>query len=195
MLGDGAIDASETAAYDLRWGRDALEAGPISSLLDVALVSRTLQPAMGAMFRKSVVDWNDFPEDTAGAWDLWLGYLASRSPGRCVFLSERLFRYRQHENMLTARRDVKWYRGIVNIYTRFYRDDRLVAYRPLFRERLARYHNALGMALLRRGENATARTVFGEARAFGPALKTRIGSFLTYLPAGASRAVFSFYDK
>jgi len=148
---DGRLDAARTAAFGKSWGRDRMTTGAVVSLWDAALSTRSLQPAMGAVFRKDAIAWNDFPPEAAGAWDTWLAYLAARDGRGGTFVAERLFRYRVHPNALTSRRDVRWHRGIVEIYARFLADERAATLHSLFRERLARYHSELGMALLRRG--------------------------------------------
>jgi glycosyltransferase involved in cell wall biosynthesis len=191
---EGRIDEPRTVAFGESWGRDGMTTGSFAPLWDAALVTRSLQPAMGAVFRKDAVAWNDFPLEAAGAWDTWLGYLAARDGRGGAFLADRLFRYRVHPNALTSRRDVGWHRGQVDVYARFLADERAAALRPLFRQRLARYHSELGMALLRRGENAEARATFERGRPFGKSIKSTIGRSLSYLPPAITRSIFRFYD-
>jgi coproporphyrinogen III oxidase len=65
----------------------------------------------------------------------------------------------------------------------------------MFRQRLARYHAELGMALLRHGEHAEARSVFRRGREFGTPVKSRVGTSLSYLPTSISAALFRVYDR
>jgi hypothetical protein len=191
----GSADAKATLAFAKLWGRDRLKTGPVESTLTAALVTRSLQPAMGAIFRKDAIAWSDFPVEAAGAWDLWLGYLAARDGRRCEYVDESLFRYRVHPGALTARRDLRWHRGQVYIYARFLTDQRLASLQSMFRQRLARYHAELGMALLRHGEHAEARSVFRRGREFGTPVKSRVGTSLSYLPTSISAALFRVYDR
>ena len=174
---DGRLDAARTAAFGKSWGRDRMTTGAVVSRWDAALSTRSLQPAMGAVFRKDAIAWNDFPPEAAGAWDTWLAYLAARDGRGGTFVAERLFRYRVHPNALTSRHD-----------------ERAATLHSLFRERLARYHSELGMALLRRGENAEARDAFERGRSFGKPIKGTIGSLLSYVPAAVARTIFRLYD-
>jgi glycosyltransferase involved in cell wall biosynthesis len=192
---DGTPDAKATRAFAELWGRDRLESGLVESTLTAALVTRSLQPAMGATFRRDAIAWNDFPDEAAGAWDLWLGYLAARDGRRCAYVDESLFRYRVHPGALTMRRDVRWHRGQVYIYARFLTDQRLASLQSIFRQRLARYHAELGMALLRQGEHAEARKVFRRGRKFGTSVKSRLGTSLSYLPTSISAGLFRVYDR
>jgi glycosyltransferase involved in cell wall biosynthesis len=193
--GTGNVNLAETAKFRSRWGRNRMTTGPVVPLFDAALATRSLQPAMGAVFRKDAIAWSDFPEEAAGAWDTWLGYLAAREGRGGAFLAEPLFRYRVHSGALTARRDVRWHRGQVDIYTRFLGDERLSTLRAMFRKRLARYHSELGMALLRRGETVEARHVFERGAQFGKPAKTAIGRVLSYFPDAVVTSIFRFYDR
>jgi glycosyltransferase involved in cell wall biosynthesis len=192
---EGRVDAKATSAFAERWERDGMNTGPVEATLSAAMVTRTLQPAMGAVFRKDAIPWSDFPLEAAGAWDSWLGYLAARDGAGFAYIADALFRYRVHSGALTARRDVAWHRGQVYINDRFFVDRRLASLRPVFQRRLARYHMELGMALLRRGGNAEARAVFRRGRKFGRPMKSWVGSSLSYLPPSVSAAVFRVYDR
>ena len=191
----GRIEPRESARFDRRWSREGARSGLIEDFVTAAIVTRMFQPAMGAMIRKDAIDWDDFPEEVAGAWDTWLSYLCARTgkPGR--FIAEPLFRYRQHPQALTSKRDLRWYRGLVFIYLRYRDDRRLTAIDHVIRGRLERYHTELGMALLRIGENLEAGNTFRRGRVYGSAPKLWAGSLLSRLPVGASKAVFRLYDR
>jgi glycosyltransferase involved in cell wall biosynthesis len=191
----GNIDPGETAKFTTRWSRDNKTSGTIDDFTSAALVTRMFQPAMGAMIRKSAIEWDDFPEQVAGAWDTWLAYLCARTGTPGTFVAEPLFRYRQHAQTLTARRDLRWYRGLVHVYLRCRSDPQLGSIDGVIRGRLERYHTELGMALLRLGQNAEAGEAFRLGRSYGRAPKLWAGSLLSRLPSGASRAVFRLYDR
>jgi hypothetical protein len=120
--------------------------------------------------------------------------LAAREGRAGAFVSEALFRYRVHSGALTARGDVRWHRGQVDIYSRFLGDERLSALWMVFRQRLVRYHSELGMALLRHGETIEARHVFQRGGHFGKSIKAPIGTVLSYFPAGVVTSIFKSYD-
>lgn len=191
---EGQFDASETATFARRWKRAGLGSSRLQPFVDAALGARSLQPAMGAIFRKDAVPWHDFPPEAGAAWDLWLAYLAARDGGAAAYVAERLLRYRVHPNALTQRRDVGWHRGQVYIYERLFADERLAGLRTAFGARLARYHCETGMALLRRGERLSARGEFRESTRIRPSGKATIGRVLCSLPGPPVGSLFAAYD-
>jgi glycosyltransferase involved in cell wall biosynthesis len=186
----GHIDSAASAEHARRWKYDRLERGVQRPFIGAALLDRSVQPAMGAMFRRDRIAWNDFFPEAGGAWDLWLGYLACRDGGAAFHVPEPLLRYRQHGGMLTARRDPGWHRGQVAIYERFLRDERLWSHRRTFRGRLTRYHVRTGMALLRRPLRAEARPHFRAALGTLWLPKAALGLSLSYLPEAVLRSIF-----
>ncbi len=190
----GQVDPVGTRTFARRWQRTGMSAGTLHPFTDAALGVRSLQPAMGAVFRKDAVAWDEFPPETGPAWDLWLAYLASRAGGSAAYVAERLMRYRVHAGAVSMRREVGWHRGQVYIYERLFADDRLAALRGVFAVRLARYRRATGMALLRRGERRAARDEFRESFRIRRFPKTIVGSALSFLPSMPVRSLFASYD-
>ena len=187
-----AVSAA-SAAHARRWGYDRLRGGVQEPFFAAALLERSIQPAMGAMFRSRAVAWSDFPIEAGGAWDLWLAYLACREGGAAFYVADALLRYRIHPGALTARQDVGWNRGKVFIYDRLVRDARLVCWKRTFRGRLAAYHLAAGMALLRRKARRDARSHFRAGLRTASLPKASIGLALSYLPDGPLQSVFALY--
>jgi len=189
----GRIDPTASVEHARRWKYDRLERGRQQPFIAAALLDRSVQPAMGAMCRRSSIAWADFPAEAGGAWDLWLGYLACRDGGAAFVVPEPLLRYRHHGGMLTARRDLGWHRGQVAIYERFLRDERLANWRETFRVRLADYRLQTGMALLRRPFRDEARAHFRAVLGTALLPKAALGLSLSYLPEAALRIIFDVH--
>ena len=72
--GAGAVDQAAADANTRHWKRDLLARGVVRPLLPHL---KTIPAAMAALFRKSAVDWSDFPPEVGTHYDYWLAYLAS----------------------------------------------------------------------------------------------------------------------
>ncbi|MEA3214251.1 MAG: hypothetical protein QOJ19_407 [Acidimicrobiia bacterium] len=176
---DGTIDHRATEINTRRWKRDRLAPGVHRPFIDLAVVDRAIPVGMGAVFRKSAIDWDDFPEEVF-VYDLWLGYLAARDGGGAFYCPERLTRYRVHEEMMTS--NTRYDSYAVYCYDRFIRDERL---KPLRRQVLAEsagFHAGLGITLLEEGRRHEARRHLVWAFRHRPQLKALAGILLSFLP-------------
>jgi glycosyltransferase involved in cell wall biosynthesis len=191
----GRIDAAASAEHARRWKYDRLKHGVQQPFIAAALLDRSLQPAMGALFRRSAIAWPEFSAQAGGAWDLWLGYLACRDGGAAFHVAEPLLRYRHHGGMLTVRRDVGWHRGQVANYEGFLCDQRLARWRGTFQRRLANYHLQTGMALLRQACRDEARTHFRAVRRAAFLPKAALGLALSHLPEPMLSLIFAEYAR
>jgi glycosyltransferase involved in cell wall biosynthesis len=78
MGADGVVDPGASRNNTRRWRRDKLREGIYRPFHSLAVVDRSVPVVMAAVLRKSAIDWSDFPREMEPAYDLWLGYLASR---------------------------------------------------------------------------------------------------------------------
>jgi GT2 family glycosyltransferase len=88
----GTLDAAIADDNTRLWKRDQLSRGVVRPLTPHL---QTIPSAMGAVFRKSAIDWQDFPAEVGTHYDSWLGYLAARTGGGW-YEPRRLTRYRIH---------------------------------------------------------------------------------------------------
>ena len=95
----GKVDNAGADTISRRWKRDQLSRGVVRPL---APHFKTIPAAMGAVFRKSAVDWSDFPAEVGTHYDLWLAYLAARTGGAGWYDPRRLTRYRIHDRSETS---------------------------------------------------------------------------------------------
>ena len=92
----GRLDEDAANLNTRRWHRDVLPAGVLHPFLELALLTRVVPAAMAALFRKSAIDWNDFPAEVGTFYDAWLTYLAARTGAGAFYDPRRLTRYRIH---------------------------------------------------------------------------------------------------
>ena len=183
---DGVIDAAATEANTRLWKRDRLAAGTHRPFLDLAVVDRCIPVGMGTVFRRSAIDWDDFPEQVNPIYDLWLGYLAARDGGGAWYTPERLTRYRVHPTAMTT--GARYDRPAVFCYERFLGDDRL---RSVHREGSAEsagFHAGLGITLLEEGNRREARHHLVESLRRRPRPRAAGALALSFVP-GSPRAV------
>jgi glycosyltransferase involved in cell wall biosynthesis len=99
MREDSRVDAAASDLNTRLWHRDALARGVLRPM---HLYWKTIPAAMAAVFRKSAIDWSDFPAAVGTHYDLWLSYLASRTGAGAWYEPRRLTRYRVHGQSETA---------------------------------------------------------------------------------------------
>jgi GT2 family glycosyltransferase len=89
----GTLDAASAEGNTRRWKRDQLSRGVVRPLTPHL---QSIPAAMGAVFRRSAIDWQDFPAEVGTYYDLWLAYLAARTGAGGWYEPRRLTRYRIH---------------------------------------------------------------------------------------------------
>jgi hypothetical protein len=189
----GNPDGRSTKAFGKRWKRTGVPSNITRPFIETAIVTKTIQLAMGALIRKHAIAWDDFPHQTGPAWDAWLGYLAARGGGGAAYVAERLFRYREHPSALTSLQDAAWVAGGLYVNLRLFADERLRSLRPVLRRRIALSYVEIGMLQLRRHETADARDAFRKSLQFGALPKAFAGIAISYLPRHSRAKVFEVY--
>jgi glycosyltransferase involved in cell wall biosynthesis len=94
----GTLDQANADLNTRKWGRDKLPRGVIRPIRPKW---RTIPAAMGALFRKSAIDWQDFPTEVGTHYDAWLAYLSARTGAGGWYEPRRLTRYRFHKQSET----------------------------------------------------------------------------------------------
>ena len=98
---NGTLDPAASDANTRRWHRDRLAPGKLRPFTEAAVVWQAVPAAMAAVFRKSAIDWNDFPVEVGTYYDLWLAYQAARNGAGAFYDPRRLTRYRVHSQSET----------------------------------------------------------------------------------------------
>jgi glycosyltransferase involved in cell wall biosynthesis len=97
----GTVNVATTEENTQRWNRHRLQRGTIKPYLQAAMVIRVVPAAMAALFRKTAIDWNDFPPEVGTFYDGWLTYLSARTGAAAYYEPRRLTRYRVHQKSET----------------------------------------------------------------------------------------------
>jgi glycosyltransferase involved in cell wall biosynthesis len=101
--------------------RNTLAAGRHQPFLEMAVIHESIPMAMGAVFRKSILDRADYPPRIGGSYDHWLAYLAAREGLAAFYVPKRLTRYRLHPGSGTVQRGIKNFRDTIYVGSRFLR--------------------------------------------------------------------------
>ena len=189
----GDVDLNATDANSRNFGRDKLSAGINTSILKIALLNKSV-PGMFAVFRRSVMDFSDFPDEVDSGYDFWLTYLAVRSGQPIYYNPERLTSYRVHAASQTSsfadpQHRIRSSAYDLYIHRRFYADSRLQELQPAISAHIAKIHMLTGTTRLRMGQRGAALKEFQLALSERVSPAPLIGIFLALLPA--SLAVYA----
>ncbi len=187
MRPDDGLDREATEENTRQWGRQGLGEGLHRPFYQLALVDRAIS-IVASVIRKSVIDWNHFPEEVGAAYDLWMVYLASRDGHGAWYSPRRLLRYRVHEGAASATRDD---RPIVYCFSSFIEDERLCSIRAELLKERAVFDTNLGISLLRRGRSGEARRPLLRGLAHRPELRGLVSLALSFVPG----AIFHLVDR
>jgi glycosyltransferase involved in cell wall biosynthesis len=152
----GLIDPPRTHRNTVRWKRHALRPGLHCPLHRIALLDKSIPLSMGAVMRRSAIDWNDVP-DLPSCYDLWLMYLVCRDGQAGYYVPERLTRYRVHANSETTLGRMRGDQGFLMCCEQMLEDERLADIWPELRVEYARACADLGAMLVRRERVAEGR--------------------------------------
>jgi glycosyltransferase involved in cell wall biosynthesis len=188
----GALNAAAADENTRRWRRDRLARGVLRPFTEAAILWQSLPAAMAAVFRKSAIDWADFPPEVGTYYDVWLGYLAARSGAGAYYEPRRLTRYRVHAQsetrswVSTAGR-AKALRQSEYVWRRYLADPGLRDLHEVLRRRYVRVARALGLALMEEGRGDEARARLQAARTLTRDESLAVISLCTRLPVAVQR--------
>jgi glycosyltransferase involved in cell wall biosynthesis len=165
----------ETDLNSRRYRRDALAPGRHQPFLEMAVVHETMPMAMGAVFRKSLLDGAPYPAQIGGCYDHWLAYLATRDGQAIFYHRRRLTRYRVHAGSGTATRGLQNLRNAIFVRSRFAADARLAAHRQTVRNHLGVWYGKMALYWLNRGRDRRGWTVEKHAFSLMNHPKTMLG--------------------
>jgi glycosyltransferase involved in cell wall biosynthesis len=192
----GVLDPAATEANTRRWHRDRLGRGTLRPFVEAAVVWQAVPAAMAALFRKSAIDWSDFPPEVGTYYDIWLAYQAARTGAGAFYEPRRLTRYRVHGQSETrswssAAGRLKAMRQAEFVFRRYLDDPGLGSIRSGIAGLYARKAISLASALIDEGAGDEARGVLREAHARAPRAPLKAAMLLSLLPAGATRGLIS----
>jgi glycosyltransferase involved in cell wall biosynthesis len=193
---NGTLDPVATDANTRRWHRDRLVAGTLRPFTLAAVIWQAVPAAMAAVFRKSAIDWADFPPEVGTYYDIWLAYQAARTGAGAHYEPRRLTRYRVHGQSETGSWGslagrVKAMRQAEFVYRRYLEDPGLADLRDEIARGYARKAISLAIALLENGDVAGARRLLHDARGRVPGANLKAAELLANLPAWAARALIA----
>lgn len=192
----GTLDAAATDANTRQWRRDRLPKGTLRPFVEAAVVWQAIPAAMAALFRKSAIDWSDFPPEVGTYYDIWLAYQAARTGAGAHYEPRRLTRYRVHGQSETrswhsSAGRLKAMRQAEFVFRRYLDDPGLASIRPTIEGLYARKAISLATALIEAGQADEARRVLRDAHRRVPRAEVKGALVLAMLPAGASRGLMS----
>lgn len=175
---NGILDPAASDVNTRRWGRDRMVRGALRSFTEAAVVSQVIPAAMAAVFRKSAIDWNDFPAEVGTYYDIWLTYQAARNGAGAFYEPRRLTRYRVHNqsesySWTSAAGKVKAMRQAEFVFRRCLEDPDFRDLRGAIERVYARKVISLVEGLIGTGEVEEARRLLSqvESRVSRPELK------------------------
>ncbi len=191
---EGRLDEEAGTRNTHRWHRDVLPAGVLRPFLELALVTRVLPAAMASLFRKSAIDWGDFPAEVGTYYDAWLTYLAARTGAGAFYDPRRLTRYRVHGQSETG----SWVSsaGRLRALTqaefvgrRCLEDPALIRIRPDLGRQYRSVVLSLAAALVEEGRGDEARRLVDRAASFVGAPARAAVTLVAALPSRAQRSL------
>lgn len=177
----GTRDQAATDENTHRWGRSQLQTGYIQPFVKAAIVDKSVPMAMGAVFRKSIID--DFRIEAGPSYDTYLAYLASRDGQAAWYSNQRLSSWRVHGNQETGHGGIRMAPANIFLASTFEADARLSDYRTIFNERKRTAEIDYGLHLLRAGRTAEGRDRLCQSLRSKPTKRAFIGWLLTFLPS------------
>lgn len=190
MNAAGEIDMAATEKSTHAYKRHNLQEGIYQPFALHALINQSACPAIAAVVRKEIVNWDEFTNEIAGMWDVYLAYICCRDGKGAYYYPERLTRYREHEQTDTmqsgsrnAEAKIRKARSEIFCYGRFLQDQSLAEFHPYFKQKWLHAHTTLGIGLMRIQQVKQARTYFWQAltqQKFN--LRTLAALGLSYLP-------------
>jgi glycosyltransferase involved in cell wall biosynthesis len=162
---DGTLDMAATDKCTRAYKRHNLQQGIHQPFALHALVNQSACPAIAGVVRKEIVDWDEFTNEIAGMWDVYLSYICCRTGKGAYYYPERLTRYRQHEQtetMQSGNRNneakIRKAKSEIFCYGKFLEDQNLAEFHPFFKQKWLHAHTTLAIGLMRSQQVQQARS-------------------------------------
>lgn len=178
----GIIDNDFTERVEVEYKRQNLAPGIHQPFARIGLVDLSVPLAMASIFRKSAIDWDDFPAEVNSYYDRWIIYLACRTGMAAYYHPERLTRYRVHRSSATSTSGLDFPRSSVACHDRFVQDKRLESLWPDLRRLRGLSYTKLGIIQLEVGDSDQARQSLWTGFKDAPNLRAVAALCLSFLP-------------
>lgn len=189
----GSVDQAATEASSRSFGRLKLSEGVVPNALLAGIVLQSI-PGMFALFKREIIDFDDFPAEVSSGYDYWLIYLALRDGHHAYYMPQRLTYYRAHKGSQSAgfsdpAERLRFLDYLRYIHERFLSDSRLLSVHAPLRPRLAQTYSSTGFALVKTGNNRKALQQFFSAWKIKPSRSSLLGMLLCCIPLSLSSMV------
>lgn len=193
----GNVNWSATEKHTKQEKRHRLHEGIYQPFRKIGLIDQAVFTASAALIRRNVTCCWDTLFEAGVFWDYYIAYLACRSGQGAYYCPERLSYYRMHaqsENMVSGSRNIqaKLRKGnaATFCYQRFMDDENLQDHRTYFQQEWAHANTTLGIAFLRLGQPAQARSYLYRAWAHHKFnLRTLVALGMSYLPQSLAHSL------
>ncbi|MBK1986704.1 glycosyltransferase family 2 protein [Sphaerospermopsis aphanizomenoides BCCUSP55] len=166
----GEINAAITEENTRFYQRDKLASGIYQDFIKIGLVDKSIPTAAACVIRNGLIDWNSIPLEVGGMWDLYLTYLCCISGYSIYYCSEKLTRYRNHDQTDTnisgsrnVQAKIRKATSEIFCYQIFMKDSRLQHFHAHFKKLWLEANTTLGIGLLRDQQKKAARSYFWSA--------------------------------
>ena len=183
------VDLEKTEQCSRTYRRLGLKEGLYQPFWNLAIKTQSVSPAIAAVMRRDVIDWENIPSEVGALWDVYLAYLCSAPGYGAYYVPERLTRYREHsqtETMQSGRKNVQSKltkaRAKIFCYQSFMADSRLADLHSYCQHELAHHLTTLGVAMMRMNQLKDARPCFQKSLQTNPSIRTATALFVSYLP-------------
>jgi glycosyltransferase involved in cell wall biosynthesis len=182
---DGEVLADETEWSTRHARRDRLAAGPVGSLMEVALIDQAIPAEWSAVFRRDALDLDDFPEEVDQVDDLWLCYQVCAGGHGAYFVPERLARVRFHDRRLTV--GDRFTDAFVFVYGRVESDPRCAPVHDAVRRRVVQFRTSAAVDRIAEGRIDEARALLARTTGTGFDARRVVATSLAYAPTPVRR--------
>jgi glycosyltransferase involved in cell wall biosynthesis len=164
---DGSIDEAGTNRNSIAFGRNLLQEGNVPEPLTVGMLTKSI-PGMFAVFRRELMNLDDFPDDVSSGYDYWLTYLGLRTGHPAYYCPHKLTSYRVHDGSQTSsftdpREGLRSLKYSEYMHKRFLEDPRLRPIHATLVARLAEIYASMGFRLLRMNKRTEALSRFASS--------------------------------
>lgn len=191
---NGTLDPAASEASTHRWRRDRLVRGTLRPFTEAAVIWQAVPAAMAAVFRKSAIDWTDFPVEVGTYYDIWLVYQAARNGAGAFYDPRRLTRYRVHgqsetHSWTSAAGRIKAMRQAEFVFRRYLEDPGFRDLRGVIEREYARKVISLAEGLIGAGDVGEARRLLSEVEGRVPRPEIKAMGLVARLPPGVFRGL------
>ncbi|MFM7406065.1 MAG: glycosyltransferase family 2 protein [Cuspidothrix sp.] len=164
---DSKINIGATEQNSRSYKRDQIAEGIHKNFTKMGLVDKSIPTAAACIIRNGLINWHTIPAEVGGMWDLYLTYICCLSGYGVYYVSEKLTKYREHEQtdtMISGRRSIqakiRKAKSEIFCYQIFMKDENLQEFYHHFKKLWLTANTTLGIGLLLDQQIAASRPYF-----------------------------------